>query len=122
MNGWTPTPTNKERVEYDLQRNEEFIAKSLAYNLSRTFATTEADADQLHELITICDTDPAHILNTELEPDWNQDSPKLSALTKLPPAKITTMQQFAEARDRSFNQRYYSNNGLPYFPHEKRGK
>ena len=89
MNGWTPTPTNKERVEYDLQRNEEFIAKSLAYNLSRTFATTEADADQVHELITICNTDPAHILNTELKPDWNQGSdttPKLSGLTKLPTA------------------------------------
>lgn len=61
MNGWTPTPRNTERVEYDLQRNEEFIAKSLAFNLTRTFATTEADADYLHELMVICDTDPAHV-------------------------------------------------------------
>ena len=30
--------------------------------------TSEEEADRLHELIVTCDTDPAHILNTELEP------------------------------------------------------
>jgi len=33
--------------------------------------TTEEEADRLHELIVTCDTDPAHILNTEQEPSWN---------------------------------------------------
>jgi len=87
MNGWTPTPTNKERVEYDLQRNEEFIGKSLAYNLSRTFATTEAEADQLHELIGICDTDPAHILNTQQEVKWDESSDTVSEIVTV--TKIT---------------------------------
>ena len=121
MNGWTPTPRNAERVEYDLNRNERVIATSLAYTEQRNHATTEADADYLHELSKIMDTDPAHILNAQQEPNWDSSDTgqKVSRVTKLPPAKITTMQQFAEAQAVSFNERYYGNNGLPYFPHEK---
>lgn len=65
--GYTPTPTNPERIEYDLQRNEQNIANGLAYNISREYATTEAEADKLDELIDICNTDPAHILNAQIE-------------------------------------------------------
>ena len=37
----------------------------------------------------------------------------------LPPARINTLQQWADARELSFNKHYYGNNGLPYFPHQK---
>lgn len=51
MNGWTPTPTNKERVEYDAERAQIFEARALALTIQTENPITEAEADRLHELI-----------------------------------------------------------------------
>jgi hypothetical protein len=67
MNGYTESDA---KVEERWSRRT-FEAAKLETCLRQT---TEADADKLHELIVTCDTDPAHILNAQQEPDWNEKS------------------------------------------------
>ena len=54
---------------------------------------TEADADALHDHLEALDNG-----------DWLSD-----AGPKLPPAEISTLQELADAQERSFNRRYYGN-------------
>ena len=69
-NGWTPTPTNPERVEYDALRKEIFEARYLAFDFALVNDPDEADADKLHGFIVQALTDPAHVLNAKQEVNW----------------------------------------------------
>jgi hypothetical protein len=72
-NGWTPTPTNPERLAYDAERRAYWEAAVLIYNWSKVFEPTESDADKLHELVEMCNTDPAHIAHATIQ-DWGETS------------------------------------------------
>ena len=99
------------------------VRMSLAYELqspkqdeSNRLIGNNIEADSLHQLIEHVSTDPAHILNAEQFPfDVELKTEKWIAFApKLPPAQITTLQQLADAKDRSFNRRYYGNqDGMP---------
>ena len=49
---------------------------------------------------------------------WDE-IPDTVTVTKLPPAKISTLQELADAQAHSVKIRYYGNEGKPHFPHQE---
>ena len=96
--------------------------EELAEFRNMTPKTTEADADMLHNLICKAeDADDFQNRRAALLEQLRTDEQTALAygdkwLGELPPAKITTLQGLADAKERSFNRRYYNNpNGEPKF-------
>jgi hypothetical protein len=119
MNGYTPEPTNPERLAYDAERKAYWDAKSLAYAQSHDEEGDGLPWLVLSDAVSIAITPKVISFMPDEEP-WNK-IPDSDTTPKLPPAKINTLQQLADAQAVSFNERYYHNSGLPYFPHENRG-
>lgn len=74
-NGYTPTPTNPERIEYDLNQQEFWNAATMVYLFEQEFRPTEADADKLHDLLITCNTYPNHITNAQQDMGGDTVSP-----------------------------------------------
>ena len=78
--------------------------------------------DECEQVKILADIRPIHQINKvewqdEVAP-WDE-IPDSVTVTKLPPAKITTMQELADAQAHGFNVRYYGNEGKPYYPHQE---
>ena len=75
MNGYTRTIDRETKRHNELHATVEIVIANPDNKFWQTRLAAvrdNIDTDHLAELVDICNTDPAHILNTETEADWLQ--------------------------------------------------